>query len=228
MRLGSTDSASRSSFEWFELIWQAVYKSCSVDRVFNDEPIGRRWTNVNECHAIAPRSSLGRRDRIDAQCDSCRYRSHSARAYRNVWPDKKYLDGSKHVVTTTNPAMASQGSGQASGAGTPPQGIPPTPNLVMELVVRLQEAQEAQRQFVNTLAAQLADNQRQHDVVLQGLADATARNTEILRTQKEATDRRANTKAGKCPTPLQEPMRTGRDGKRRLRPTSLQPTTVDR
>ena len=34
------DSASRSSFEWFELIWQAVYKSCSVDRVFNDEPIG--------------------------------------------------------------------------------------------------------------------------------------------------------------------------------------------
>jgi len=67
----------------------------------------------------------------------------------------------------------------------------------MELVVRLQEAQESQRQFVNTLAAQLADNQRQHDQVLQGLADATARNTEILRTQKEANDRRSNTKAGK-------------------------------
>jgi len=65
----------------------------------------------------------------------------------------------------------------------------------MELVVRLQEAQESQRQFVNTLAAQLADNQRQHDQVLQGLADATARNTEILRTQKEANDRRSNMKA---------------------------------
>ena len=63
--------------------------------------------------------------------------------------------------------------------------------------MRLQEAQEAQRQFTNTMAAQMQENQRQHDQVLQGLADATARNTEILRTQKEANDRRSNTKAGK-------------------------------
>ena len=41
----------------------------------------------------------------------------------------------------------------------------------MELVVRLQEAQEAQRQFTNTLAAQMQENQRQHDQVLQGLVN---------------------------------------------------------
>ena len=67
----------------------------------------------------------------------------------------------------------------------------------MELVMRLQESQEQQRQFTNTLATQMQEGQRQHDVVLQGLAEATARNTEILRTQKESADRRANMKVGK-------------------------------